>query len=427
MPLQKAVQVAPLTLTYGQSPPRKAALALNAALCIAAWNPPDPMPLQKAVLVAPLTLTYGQQPPRLPRTIQQSAIRAQWEVDWNAQTQGKNAAWNVPAVAVPVVPFARPWQNTVAQSWLPPDPQTIKVITKVQPGSDQPPVVGAMTSPEFQTIRAAWELLPNGAQSNPPNAAWNVSAVVVPFTQSWQNTVAQSWLPPDLQPKRATTTVQPGSDQPPVIGTKATTFQAIRAAWELPPNGAQSQAPNAAWNVVTASVPFAQSWWSAVTQSWISADIQPQTLVKAAILAQAIGDQPPIIGAMTAPELQIIRSAWEPPPNTAQSAAPNAGWNNPPLIVPVFPSTQSWQSIVRDQWGSTWNAQSAPPNAGWNFPPPVVSTLIPLYRPWLATVVDSWVPAPPLPPRFVSTLIDSSASTPGDNQYHRRYRRTSYR
>jgi hypothetical protein len=212
-PTQGPRKIAPLTIATGDQPPRKAALALSAALCIAAWNPPDPPPLQKKVQIAPLTLTYGQKPPNIGAATPQELLlyRMAWEPPANAaQTESNNAGWNVPAVVVPVVPYAQGWRNTVIQSWLPPDPAPLqKPVTAATQGlaiGDQPPNVGAMTAPEFSVIRAAWEPGPNPAQSEAPNAAWNVPPPIVsqpiPFYQPWLPTVLLSWQPEPPLPKQ---------------------------------------------------------------------------------------------------------------------------------------------------------------------------------------------------------------------------------
>lgn len=201
-PQQGPRKIAPLTLIYGDQPPRKAALALSALLCIQAWNPPDPAPQQRRLNIAPLTLTYGSKPPiqgALPAVDQQitrmawetipqptqkrvqiapltlvygnqppiqgpmppaelAIVRGQWEVAWTAQSEPPSAAWNVAAAAVARVPFAR--------SWLP-------------------------------IVRSSWDIT-WGAQSEAPSAAWNVAVVVntpPPLQTGWMQTVLQSWVP----------------------------------------------------------------------------------------------------------------------------------------------------------------------------------------------------------------------------------------
>ena len=78
-PVQRPLTLAPLTLTYGDQPPRRTIDLVSTRI---AWLPPDPQPAQRPLTVAPLTLTYGDQPPRrapvVPRGVLFSWEAALW-------------------------------------------------------------------------------------------------------------------------------------------------------------------------------------------------------------------------------------------------------------------------------------------------------------------------------------------------------------
>lgn len=117
-PQQRSRKIAPFTLVYGNEPPRKAALALTALVCINAWNPPDPQPTQKRVQIAPLTLRYGDQPP--PRRFSQllSVIQFHWEAGPNrAQVAAPNAGWNYAPTVTSFVPYTSSQNVTIWSQW----------------------------------------------------------------------------------------------------------------------------------------------------------------------------------------------------------------------------------------------------------------------------------------------------------------------
>lgn len=162
-PQQGPRKIAPLTLIYGDQPPRKAALALSALLCIQAWNPPDPAPQQRRLNIAPLTLTYGSKPPiqgALP-AVDQQITRMAWET------------------------IPQPTQKRVQ----------IAPLTLVY--GNQPPIQGPMPPAELAIVRGQWEVAWT-SQSEAPSAAWNVAVVVntpPPLQTGWMQTVLQSWAP----------------------------------------------------------------------------------------------------------------------------------------------------------------------------------------------------------------------------------------
>lgn len=191
-PQQGPRKIAPLTLTYGQQPPRKAALAVSALLCIQAWNPPDPQPTQKRVQIAPLTLTYGQQPP--PQTTGRllASIRQQWETTWDAQKAPPNAAWNFSPVVVTFVPYTPAWLQAVRLSWQgdqQPVQRSAVIASLTLVYGDQPPLVRQSPPPATLLPAATWD-----TQSAPKSAAWNIAVqAFVPFNRQWQSIVLSTW------------------------------------------------------------------------------------------------------------------------------------------------------------------------------------------------------------------------------------------
>lgn len=180
-PWQLPRKIAGLLATNGDQPPRKAALALTALLCIQTWNPPDPMPVQKRVQPAPLSLTYGQQPPiRRDARPQDNIINAQWVQDWKAQSEPNS------------------------------------VIVRLA-SADQPPRLKASIHPVIQAWQQDWT-----TQSEAPNAAWNVPAPVVstftPYSAEWLLIVLQAWRDDSIfrQPQYGIASFTPDATTAPV-------------------------------------------------------------------------------------------------------------------------------------------------------------------------------------------------------------------
>ncbi len=119
-PLPRGLKrIAPLTLIYGDEPPRYS--PANFFAIIEKWRPPDPMPQQGRRDVATLTLTYGDQPPPFAPVAMRSVID-QWRASADAQ---QRFAQLVP-IAVVVAgddppPRARAALNAIVQAaWIPP-------------------------------------------------------------------------------------------------------------------------------------------------------------------------------------------------------------------------------------------------------------------------------------------------------------------
>ena len=273
-PLQKAVQIAPLTLKYGDQPPIKGQLTrVERQLKRMAWEPPDPMPLQKRVQIAPLTLTYGDQPApnRLRRFV--AIVESQWEtLPPIFQRASQTAAWNVPIVNVVQTPYGRPWLPTILQGWIT-DPQTAQKQLNIAPLTltygQQPPGV----KPQAPLARPQWEIdwpsqgiKPTQISSvdNPPGVRPTIPFARAQWDIDW---AAQS------TPKRQIVSVD---NPPPYVQPQQ---RQAETTWN-----AQTAQPNAAWNVpvvvVTANVPFSQTWLPITLQSWQPDSTQPRQLTQ---------------------------------------------------------------------------------------------------------------------------------------------------
>lgn len=120
---------------------------------------------QRPAQIAPLTLTYGQNPPvnGAITPVELNAIVRGWDVVWGAQSQSPSAAWNVPAVVVPLVPFTslpqsilRAWQSDALPTQPRPTAATIGIVLQFY----NP--VGSRTP---QQILASWTPLANNPQA----------------------------------------------------------------------------------------------------------------------------------------------------------------------------------------------------------------------------------------------------------------------
>lgn len=135
-PQRDPKRFAPLALIYGDQPPRYSTTAMAGVL--STWIPPDPAPQRDRKQFAPLTLVYGQQPP--PRLTEQISIRS-WQVaEPLTQQRRAGVAAIVPTAAV-FVPFSPyPWLAISQWQSEPPAPaRPAKVAPLALVYGDQPP------------------------------------------------------------------------------------------------------------------------------------------------------------------------------------------------------------------------------------------------------------------------------------------------
>lgn len=336
MPIQKPLTVAPVTLVYGQQPPRIDPMPkVQAQVVRASWpeaNEPrlqfnDQQPERRYIV--PLTLVYGSQPPLVgPLSVVETNIAVR---SWDAARQEPpaligSAAWNIPAVAPAFVPFVRQGQPAALIDWGAQKSTSIVPLTFTygdQPLSDAKRVARHLAW-------RAWDVLFVQPPQPIGTAAWNVPPIIVsgvPFTPlpgsilaSWQiDWRAQS--AGKIAPLTLVYGQQPPS-QGALIVPQITAILAPAPTW-----GAQSEPDNAHWNVpiIIAQVPFFRS-----PIPYAAIDWSAQRGSQVAPLTLTYGQQPPINGSITPTELNQILRAWD-VTWSAQSPSPNAPWSG--LVV----------------------------------------------------------------------------------------------
>jgi hypothetical protein len=235
-PYQRPLTVAPLTLTYGDQPPRSS--GVNFATTIAAWTPPDPQPRQLPLTIAPLTFIYGDQPPRYSRVTARTIVSA-----WEPPDPQPQRTLPTQIVSVDQPPRSSTVNFTVAlRSWTPPDPQPPRDLKNFAPLTltygDQPP----FKRPDLLPI-SLWQIDPQPQQRI---VYYPITPVIVaaqvPFVRLSASILA-SWdaQAPTIQqrPGFAPLTLAYG-DQPPRMSL--VTPRVIVQAWEPPPPSPQGGA-----------------------------------------------------------------------------------------------------------------------------------------------------------------------------------------
>lgn len=366
-------QIAPLTLVYGQEPSRIAPMPkVQAQSVIASW-PDDKEPrLQfnnqypgNRRYIAPLVLTYGQQPPiqgPLTATELNLAVRlwdqpfvspqsepfsapfapaptvqadqpfartpyaqlASWQVvDWRAPQRPQSASW----LAHQFVPQRPEVSRTVLQSWVV-DVVPIQCSESIAPSvaptvSDNPPIVGSITPAEMSVVKQSWE----PARPEPPQ-----TVKVAPLTLVYgQN--------PPLDGPLSEVELNVLVGQTPGVW------------W-----GAQQASPNASWNVpvVSGFLPFTRTPQS-VLNAWLPPDNSAQSRGPIAPLTLVYGNQPstrPALSVQQRTAIDAPRESW-----SAQSVAPNAGWNVP--VVSAFIPNARQRPQILASWQEPWRRENA--------------------------------------------------------------------
>lgn len=109
-------RIAPLTLVYGDEPPRQSYASLYALMD--SWRPPDPMPQQGRRDIVPLTFVYGDQPPPFAPTAMRSVVD-----QWRAVDDVRQRAVQLVPIAIVDDPPPRSLAVLTAivqASWIPP-------------------------------------------------------------------------------------------------------------------------------------------------------------------------------------------------------------------------------------------------------------------------------------------------------------------
>lgn len=446
----------------------------------------------------------GDQPPRrqAATAMMMVAVLASWPADLEPRLQPPNnqrvqSAQNIPPPpVVTVVPYTRPPYNIYA---LNDEPYRVEVVsTYVQtPSNPDPPPRQSALSPQNVTItQVAWQpdpptpqrrlpsvvgVFPASSQPQPqstlsalelvqivnawtqnydpqsaPKSAWNAPVLArVPYSPP-PASIWRSWDSPDVRPpdpvRIAPLTLvygdAPAPRSPLSVSGSVRTAGTWEQTWE-----SQSAPDNAGWNVppILISLPhidLPKSIWT----SWEPAWVQPPRPVSIAPLTLTYGTQPQPKAPLALPTMMAAMASWQ-EAWSAQTAAPQASWNVPPILVvlprvelpraiwtaweppfvapprpvSVAPLTLSYGAQPTPQaplsvskivqavaaWTESWPAQSANPSAGWNVPPVlVVLPRVELPR----SIWTSWEPPWIQPPQPVSiaplTLPSAVRPTP---------------
>lgn len=198
--------------------------------------------------------------------------------------------------------------------------------------------------------------------------------------------------------------------QTPLAPLSATEIAQIVSMWQVS-WGAQSAAPNAAWNVPfippVVDVPIGKRLPDWLFAAWQPAWYGPPRPVSIVTLQLPTGAAPVPSGPLSVVEVINIVGQWPlgvgpqlpyaPPRTAGVTSQPRA--DQPPVLGPVTPS--EYAQLV-SQWQQTWGAQTAPPNAGWNVPP-ILSAVV--YAPLPRLIWTAWEPPYIAPPRPVSIVV----------------------
>lgn len=250
-----------------------------------------------------------------------------------------------------------------------------------------PPPAGrtAVTPPEPH--------VPIGTQGTPP-PRYTTVLMLAAVLASWPADLEpRLQRPNDQRVKIAPLTFTYGAQPPPIAPLAVAELTQIVSAWAVTWD-AQTAPKNAAWNVppIVAFVPHTTPpalIWSA----WEPPFIRPQTLVSIAPLTLPSGNQPSPQPPLSTIELAQIVASWPP------DVGPSFPWTKPPSIIGTFPTVtqpqpQAALSVLElaqtvGTWAQTWDAQTAAPNAAWNVPP-LPSTFVPSAG-WQTAIWTAWL------------------------------------
>jgi len=336
-------------------PPRVPALSAAMQEIIAAWptdvgpSLPYAPPRAAAITAQP---TVSQPPIGGPITVTElTQLVGTWAQTWDAQSAAKNAGWNVaPLVSRPYTPLPRLIWTAWEPPWIqPPTPVSIAPLTL--PTGQQPPGI----APAAPSALSAWLVDPPASQG-PSRSAATLQPAFVPYTRlpAWAYGTSDDPLPI----RRATTLVQPGSDQPPrQFPLNPATLVQISVAWIDPPPAPPRPVQIVPLTLTYGSAPPQRPLLSALLQivgAW-PVDVGPVLPFApqrtAGVASQPRVDQPPIAGSVTATEYAELVATW-PIAWDAQTAGKSAAWNVPPVVayVPYLPLARA----ILIAWEPAW-------------------------------------------------------------------------
>lgn len=289
-PAQELTFVAPLIPAPAAGAPTPISRALSQAIR-AIWDNQPSWSSQHAAVVAPLTLTYGQQPPRWDGASTIANSLATPPLTWSAQNAPPNAGWNFipPAVNQPtpvsiaaLMAIRSVWPveawSTQRAPWLAPLTLTY---------GQQPPAYSIAAQ---LAIRGAWDVQPWAAQSDFDNAGWNTTAIVAANPPAGPNVnlaiIGAAWsaVPWTAQSEVDNAGWNASAVTPQVPAPSRAVLSSIISAWVTTGWPTQSETDNAGWNFLPPAVqnpppggphPTAAQLASAWSVSWVSQRAAP--------------------------------------------------------------------------------------------------------------------------------------------------------
>ena len=263
--------------------------------------------------IAPLTLTYGQQPPRIfpvqPTT--QLAVLPQWQQDWSAQRSPLSVAAQVVPPTV-FVPFTRlPWYLTPGPD-TPYDVVVVPTGVTIQNGITPPPTQQPAEPFNITSYVAAWtqdwttqtapKSLPVTPGDQPPRMRLGNQAIIQ-ANAAWQLDWSTQTAPKAI-PVTQGIAIQPTRQYSPAQ------FSAI-LSWQQDWNAQRSPVSTVWLPAPTVRVPYAPLP-AHLYAAWEPPQPLPTRPVQIAPLTLPTGQQPRP-HASVAMFYALITGAWEPP------------------------------------------------------------------------------------------------------------------
>lgn len=187
-PNNARVTIAPLTLTYGDQPPR---IGVRTRMPAQLFVPPEFVPLPSRLRSVVPRVAAVDQPPVVGRSSLLAIVRA-WIQGWDSQHAGTTASWDVPppVVSTYTPPAAYPAHILAASQVPPPLPaQRVRSVVPLLARGDAPPIRGPHSPQRW--IVASWAdplITPRAG----PSASWIVSVVVTVTPRTVQLVASRS-------------------------------------------------------------------------------------------------------------------------------------------------------------------------------------------------------------------------------------------
>jgi hypothetical protein len=466
----------------GTSPPplRQAALAVTMVAVLASWpsdlEPRLQRPNAQRTSIAPLTLTYGQQPPRYSIAGQMAQIAGIWPTDLeprltrpNEQQQKiapltlayGNQRINPPLSSAEIAKIVSIWPPTEVGPALPYPNWARKAYAATLPppltayvgpgptGAIYPAILQAAFEPLEIEVVAGFVLAPDNPDQPPRQ---------FPLHPRTQAQIAAAWIDPAPQPPVPThvapITLPAGTPPTPQGPLTVTEVAQLVASWPADleprlgrPNANRQQIAPLTLPTGTAPIPsgplsvpevlqFNAAWqqgWDAQTAPRNGWNVPPlATYVPPARLPDVLFT--PVADVIAAPRLRpsvvpsfaaVSQPQPQPPLSVLELAQIVAAWpidvgpqqpwplNTPAKIAPltlptgIQPTPQPPLSVLKvaqivSTWAVSWDAQSAPKNASWNVPP-ILSWVSPTPVP--AHVYAAWQPPAPPPVQRLQSVV----------------------